>query len=170
MQLSRRAIAVICLTLSNSTTAIGGETVTAAATFGDWSLLTDAKTPHLFCFVTSEPKGSEPNGASREAPRAYISAWPKDGIKGEVSFRMGFRIKKGTEGTATISPAGYKLFGSNDRAYVANSTQELKLLEAMRKGNSLTVAIASDRGTTVTDTYSLNGVGQALQQLQETCF
>jgi hypothetical protein len=170
MQLSRRAIAVLCLALCSSTRAIGGEIVTTVATFGDWSLLTDAKTPHLFCFVTSEPKASEPKGASREPPRAYISAWPKDGIRGEVSFRMGFRIKKGAEGIATISPGGYKLFGSNDRAYVANSTQELKLLEAMRKGNALTVAIGSDHGTSVTDTYSLNGVGQALQKLQEACF
>ena len=128
MQLSRRAIAVLCLTLCSSTTAIGGEIVTTVDTFGDWSLLTDAKTPHLFCFVTSEPKVERTARAHRaNAPRAYISAWPKDGIKGEVSFRMGFRINKGTEGTATVSPGGYKLFGSNDRAYVANSTQELKL-------------------------------------------
>jgi hypothetical protein len=34
----------------------------------------------------------------------------------------------------------------------------------------MTVAIPSERGTTVTDTYSLSGIGLALQKLQETCF
>ena len=148
---------------------LGAETMTRVDTYGDWTLLTDSAIPHLFCFVTSEPKSSTPNNAQREAPRAYISAWPKDGIRGEVSFRMGFKIKKSTQGTASVGAGGFKLFGSSDRAFVSDSTQELKLIEEMRKGSSMTVAIASDHGT-VTDTYSLSGVGTALQKLQETCF
>jgi hypothetical protein len=148
---------------------LNAETMTRVDTYGDWTLLTDSETPHLFCFVTSEPKSSAPNNAQRKAPRAYISAWPKDGIRGEVSFRMGFQIKKNTQGTASVGSGGFKLFGSSDRAFVSDSTQELKLIEAMRKGSSMTVAIASDHGT-VTDTYSLSGVGVALQKLQETCF
>jgi invasion protein IalB len=151
--------------------ALGAEQMTRVNTFGDWAVMADAKDPHLFCFVTSEPKTSDPQDASREAPRAYISAWPKDGIRAEVSFRMGFRIKKNAQGTATVgTPAGFRLFGASDRAYVTDSTQELKLVEAMRKGNTMTIAISSDRGANVTDTYSLNGIGQALQKLQETCF
>ena len=170
MQDKRRVIAALFLTLLGVATALGAEAMTRVDTYGDWALLTDGKAPHLFCFVTSEPTASESQSTTRDAPRAYISAWPKDGIKGEVSFRMGFRIKKNTEGTATVSPGGFRLFGSNDRAYVSDSTQELKLVEAMRKGSTMTVAIPSERGKTVTDTYSLNGIGLALQKLQETCF
>ncbi len=158
------------LVLAGGGPALGAEPMTHVNTYGDWSLLTDANDPHLFCFITSRPKTSEPSDAPREAPHAYISAWPKDGIRAEVSFLMGFRIKKNMQGTATVSPSGFKLFGASDRAYVTDSTQELKLVEAMRKGNSLSIAIASDRGVNVVDTYSLNGIGQALQKLQETCF
>lgn len=138
-------------------------------TYGDWTLLTDSETPHRFCFVTSEPKASTSDNPQREAPRAYISAWPRDGIRGEVSFRVGFKTKPGTQVTASVGGGGFKLFGSNERAFVSDSTQELKLIEAMRKGSSMTVVIASDHGP-VTDTYSLSGVGVALQKLQETCF
>lgn len=148
---------------------LAAETMTRADTYGDWTLLTDSVTPHLFCFVTSEAKSSTPDNAQREAPRAYISAWPKDGIRSEVSFRVGFKTKKGAQGTASVGAGGFKLFGSNDRAFVSDSTQELKLIEAMRKGSSMTVMIASDHGS-VTDTYSLSGIGIALQKLQETCF
>jgi invasion protein IalB len=170
MQDKRRVIAALLLTSLGAATALGAEAMTCVDTYGDWSLLIDSKAPHLFCFVTSEPKASDPQTATRDAPRAYISAWPKDGIKGEVSFRMGFRIKGNAEGTATVSPSGFRLFGFNDRAYVSDSTQELKLVEAMRKGSTMTVAIPSERGKTVTDTYSLDGIGVALQKLQETCF
>lgn len=150
--------------------ALGTEQVALVSTHGDWSLMADADDPHRFCFVTSEPKTSEPQNVPREAPRAYISAWPKNGIRAEISFLMGFRVKKNAQGTATVSPSDFKLFGASERAYVADSTQELKLVEAMRKGNTLTVAITTDRGVNVVDTYSLTGIGQALQKLQETCF
>jgi invasion protein IalB len=148
---------------------LAAETMTRVDTYGDWTLLTDSETPHLFCFVTSEPKSSAPSDTQRQAPRAYVSAWPKDGIRSEVSFRVGFKLKKSTQGTASVGAGGFKLFGSSDRAFVSDSTQELKLLEAMRKGSTMAVAIASEHGT-VTDTYSLSGVAAALQKLQETCF
>lgn len=144
--------------------------MTAAGTFGDWSLLTDGEAPHKFCFVTSEPKASTPKGASRDAPRAYISAWPKDGIKGEVSFRMGFPVKRSGDGAAKIGSSDFKLFGADDRAFVKDATQELKLVDAMKKGSELTIEVTSERGTVVTDTYALNGLGQALQKLQDSCF
>jgi len=43
------------------------------------------------------------------------------------------------------------------------------LIEAMRRGSTMTVAVASDHGT-VTDAYSLSGIGTALQKLQQSCF
>lgn len=170
MQYAQKIFLALGFAMAWSVPGLGAEQMTRASQHGDWSLMTDGNTPHLFCFVTSEPKSTAPADAERKSPRAYISAWPKDGIRAEVSFRMGFRIKKTAQAIATVSPAGFRLFGSGDRVYVSDSTRELKLVEAMRKGSSMTVAATSDAGTAVTDTYSLNGIGQALQKLQETCF
>ena len=170
MQALQRVIATLTLIFIATAGVRAAGTMTRVDSYGDWTLLTDSQSPHLFCFVTSEPKTSDPKEASRQAPRAFVSAWPKDGIKGEVSFRMGFRIRKNSEGTATVSPSGFRLFGANDRAFVTDSTKELKLLEAMRKGSTMSVSISPERGANVTDTYSLNGVGIALQKLQEMCF
>lgn len=151
------------------TTPLSAADMTRVDTYGAWTLLTDAATPHLFCFVTSEPKSSTPKDATREAPRAYISAWPKDGIRDEVSFRIGFKVKKNAAATASVGSGSFKLFGSNDRAFVSDSTQELKLIEAMRKGSTMTIAVGSDHGT-VKDTYSLSGIVAALQKLRDACF
>ncbi len=169
MVLRRATLAFACaITLSAPTPA--ATAVTKVDSFADWSLYADDATPHQFCFVTSEPKSSVPAGATREAPRIYISAWPQDGIKSEVSFRMGFAVKGKTDGLVTISAATFVLFGTNDRAFVADAIQELKLVDAMKKGAQLSVTVTSERGTVVTDTYSLAGLGQALQKLQGLCF
>lgn len=164
----RQAVGVAILALIPAVAS--GQTVNKVESVLDWSVYADDKSPHKFCFVTSAPKSSDPADAAREAPRAYISAWPKDGVKAEVSFRLGFPVKKGTEISASVSPAGFQLFADDDRAFVKDATQELKLLEAMKKGSKLTLASKTQTGVAVSDTYSLTGLGGALQKLQETCF
>ncbi len=150
--------------------AAAAESVTKVATFNDWSLYADANTPHVFCFVLSEPKSSEPSAATRTTPLIYISAWPKDGVKAEVSLRMGFPVKSGSEPSIKVGDAQFKLFGSEDRIYVKDATVELKLVDAMKKGAELTAEATSERGKTITDSYSLSGLGQATAKMQEVCF
>lgn len=150
--------------------AYGAESVTKVDRFSDWSLYADTNSPHLFCFVASEPKSSEPKAATRDAPLVYISAWPKDGVKAEVSFRMGFPVMSGREPVVNVGDTQFKLFAADDRIYVKDATQELKLVEAMKKGAELKANVVSERGTEIVDTYSLSGLGQALAKLQGECF
>lgn len=165
LSLSHLAIAAM-----TATCASGAETVTKIETFSGWSLYADANAPHLFCFVASEPVSMEPKAATRDAPHLYISAWPKDGIKAEVSFRMGFPVKSASEPTVKTGETQFKLFATEDRIYIKDATQELKLVDAMKKGADLTASVTSERGTTVTDTYSLTGLSQALTKMQSACF
>jgi Invasion associated locus B (IalB) protein len=167
---SRAGVAITSALVFAVSPAASEPVVERTEAFGGWTLYVDAETPHQFCFVTSEPKSTAPSGASREAPRAYISAWPKDGVKSEVSFRMGFPVKASAQGLARVEPASFPLFGAKDRVFVTDPVQELKLVESMRKGSEMTVEVTSERGTVVTDTYSLSGLGQALQKLREVCF
>jgi invasion protein IalB len=62
------------------------------------------------------------------------------------------------------------MFTANDRAFVQDATAELKLLEAMRKGAKLAITATTGTGKQVTDSYSLSGLGQAMGELQSTCF
>jgi Invasion associated locus B (IalB) protein len=164
------SLAAVAACIAVSPLAHAAETVTAIETFSEWSLYADSKTPHQFCFVASQPKSSEPNGATRDAPRLYISAWPKEGVKAEVSFRMGFPVKSASEPVVNVGDTQFKLFATDDRIYIKDATQELKLVEAMKKGAELKANALSERGTEIVDTYSLSGLGQALAKLQSQCF
>ncbi len=139
--------------------------------FNDWALYSNTAGAQI-CFLVGTAAPSETAGLKRAPPLMYISAWPKDGVKSEVSVKLGFTAKKGSEPTIAITgalSATFKLFVKDDRAFVADATQELKLIEAMKKGSKLTVQSLPDSGAPVTDTYSLAGVTNALQALAAGC-
>ena len=142
-------------------------------TFNDWTLYSNSEGARI-CFLATRPAATEPAGLQRDPAVLYVSAWPKEGVKSEVSVKLGLPIKKGNDpvltitGTAISGEAKFKLFVKDDRAFVADATAELKLLEAMKKGSKLTVQAVSERGVVV-DTYSLQGLSAALQALGAGC-
>jgi hypothetical protein len=137
--------------------------------FGDWIVHQNAGEGPKICFAAALPKMKEPAGANRAKIVFYISAWPKDGVKSEISVKLGYPIKPDSEIGVTVGTDAFKLFPQEDRAYVADSTDELKLIEAMKKGSQVIVKATSARGTQTTDTYSLQGLGQALQAVATAC-
>ncbi len=138
------------------------------ATFNDWSVFSHSS-PKKICFVASQPKEKLPRGAKRAPSFFYISAWPGDGVKSEVSIRLGYPIKAQSNIKVSIGPAAFNLYPKVDKAFVADATQELKLIEAMKKGSFMSVSAVSQRGTQTTDKYSLVGISAALKKLVEAC-
>lgn len=155
--------------LSAMTTAAAAQGASVSGTFGAWSLYTTAAGASQLCFVAAAPEEKKPATANRATMLFYISAWPKDGVRSEVSVKLGYPIKKGSTVEVAVGKETFKLFAKDERAYVANATEELKLLEALKKGAKVVVAATSERGTTTTDVYSLTGLTQALQAMAETC-
>jgi hypothetical protein len=145
------------------------QNVKSIGTFSSWTAFTHGEGGSLLCFATAQPTKQEPAGAKRNPAFVYVSSWPKDGVKAEVSVRVGYPLKGGSEVTLAVGNTSFKLFVHGDRAYVADAGDELKLLEVMRKGSTLTVVGTSERGTTTTDTYSLAGISQALQAVTTNC-
>lgn len=139
------------------------------AKYQSWTLFMHKADKGTTCFVASQPTEMLPKGANRDAAYFYISAWPKEGVKTEVSVKLGYPIKKGAQVSVKIGSDPFKLFADDERGFVADPTEELKLIEAMKKGSTMQVQATSQRGTDTTDTYSLAGLKQALQGLAEKC-
>lgn len=137
--------------------------------FGDWTAHTHQDAKAKICYAASQPKTQEPKAAKRDPAFFYVSAWPKDGIKTEVSVKVGYPLKKDSEVTVTVGRDTFKLFTSSERAFVSDPAQELQLIETMKKGSTMQVQGTSERGTATTDTYSLTGLTQAMQALAELC-
>jgi len=154
--------------------AVGANAAQVVESFGGWTLYRD--TGAKICFLAAKPAASAPPGANRDSPLLYVSSWTGSGVKAEISVRLGFPAKKGLEPIITVSNRAadqpstvYRMFTKDDRAFVSDSTQELKLLEAMKKGSKLVVESTSERGTSITDTYALNGITAGLVALAGAC-
>jgi invasion protein IalB len=159
--------ALMC-SLACGPTAARAQGANVGATFGTWSVFT-SDSQNKLCFVASAPEDKKPAGANRAAVLFYISAWPKDGVRSEVSVKLGYQIKGGSAITVKVGKDSFKLFAKEERAFVADTTQELKLIEAMKKGQKVQVSATSERGTDTTDTYALSGLSQALQAMIAAC-
>ncbi len=136
--------------------------------FGDWRVLTHTEGAAQICFTIAQPRTSEP-AAAAESAYFYVSAWPKDGVRSEVSVKTSVALKPGAPATIAIDQTIFKLFSRGDRAYVIDATDELKLLDAMKKGSTVVVLAQSEQGVVSKDTYSLAGITQALQAVSGGC-
>jgi len=134
-----------------------------------WTVYADTATPKQVCFIASQPQAVEPIGANRGPIYFYISAWPKDGVKSEPSVKVGYPIDTNKDMTVMIGTDAYKLFAKGEHGFVLDPTEELKLVEALKKGANAVVKATSMRGTNTTDTYSLTGISQAMQKMSEVC-
>lgn len=139
--------------------------------FGDWGAYKATPGGKKVCFALSKPTTAttEPAGRNRDASYAFVSTRPSEKVKNEISVIVGYPQKPGHDATATIGAANYVMYTQNDGAWVKNAAEEAQMVEAMRKGADLVVKSESGRGTKTTDTYSLKGIGQALDKVAEEC-
>ncbi len=139
--------------------------------FGDWGAYKATPGGKKICFALSKPTSAttEPAGRKRDSSYAFVSTRPSEKVKNEVSVIVGYPQKPSHEASATIGSANYVMYTQNDGAWVKNAAEEAQMVEAMRKGSELVIKSESALGTKTTDTYSLKGMGQALDKVAEEC-
>jgi hypothetical protein len=153
-----------------ATASSGGE-ATLLGQYGDWGAYTASPGGNKICFALAKPKTSktEPPGRSRDQSYMFISSRPADNVKNEVSVMIGYPFKSSSDATAEIAGAKFAMYTQNDGAWIKNVTEEARMVDAMRKSADLTVKGTSGRGTQSTDQYSLKGLAQALDKIEQEC-
>ncbi|MGE5260902.1 MAG: invasion associated locus B family protein [Actinomycetota bacterium] len=136
--------------------------------YKDWSAYAAAGSPKV-CFAVSQPKSSLPKKVNRDPIYFYISQWPADNVTNEVSVKMGYPFAAGAKVTVTIGTAKFELFTKDEGAFVEKPDVESKLVEAMKSASTMKVEGKSARGTATSDTYSLSGIGDALDRAAKEC-
>jgi len=99
----------------------------------------------------------------------FVSSRPAESVKNEVSVVVGYPFKTSSDATAEIGNAKFAMYTQNDGAWIKNINEEARMIDTMRKGGDLTVKGTSGRGTQSTDQYSLKGLAQALDKIQQEC-
>ncbi len=141
--------------------------VTLLQKFKDWTAYA-AGSPKV-CFAVAKPTESNPKKIKRGPILFYISQWPADKVVNEVSVKMGYPFGDGAKTTLTIGSEKFEMFTKDEGAFVEKPDMETKLIEAMKTANSMKIEGKSTRGTATTDTYSLNGLSDALDRAVKEC-
>jgi hypothetical protein len=136
---------------------------------GDWSVFVYEGTSGRVCFAAAAPADMQPKAAKRTPVVFYVTTWQKDGVRNEVSVRLGYSIKANSTASVTAGGQRFALPGDDDKAYTKDPADERKLLAAMATGGPMVVKATSAKGTATTDQYSLEGASAAVQKLQQAC-
>ena len=145
------------------------KTAQVIGTFNDWKAHIYSAKDKKICFVTSQPTEKEPKNVNRGVVVFYLSDWPKDKVRNEISVKIGYTFKNSGATTAEIGTETFKFVVKADKAFVDTREQESKLVEAMKKGNQMVFKGVSSRGTQTTDVYSLAGFSAALNKIKNDC-
>lgn len=141
--------------------------------FGDWKSFKSADGGATVCYTLSQPKSSAPAGAKRDPIFFIISNFPARQVKGEPSIVIGYPFKDGSKATVEVGGATYNFTtvnsGTEGGAWIPDTATEQKLIASMRNGSGMTVKGTSKRGTNTTDKYSLSGISQALDRINQEC-
>jgi len=154
-----------------SPAAAGGAQPKLLGQYGIWGAYTASPGGKKVCFVLAKPTASETNPPNRPRNPVYmfISTRPADKVTNEVSLVVGYPFKAGTEATAQVGGTSFALYTQQDGAWIKNATEEAKMVDAMRGGNSAVIKGVSAKGTQSTDTFALKGVSQALDRTAQEC-
>jgi invasion protein IalB len=139
------------------------------AQYGDWGVYVSQSPKTKVCYALSQPKDRQPGGLKRDPGYFFISTRPGENVHNEVSVVVGFQIKDGADATVDVNGASFPFFTKNDGAWMKNAAEEARLIDALRKGRDLTVKSTSQRGNPTNDRYSLSGIVQALDRVDQEC-
>lgn len=140
---------------------------TAVAQFGDWGVFTSTTPRGKVCYAASQPKTRMPAGLQRDPAFFFITSRPGENVSNEISLTVGFPMKG--ESTVTIGTTNFALYTQDRGAWIKNAAEEGRMVQSMRGGSQLTIKSTSLRGNVTTDTYSLTGLGQALDRVAQEC-
>ena len=139
------------------------------AKFNDWGAYASDTAKGKVCYVLAQPRERLPKTLTRDPGYLFVSTRPAEGVRNEVSVVLGFPAKDDSEGTATIGTATFALVAKGAAAWLKNAAEDAAFVEALRRGQSLTVKAISRRGNESTDRYVMAGFAQALDRVRKEC-
>jgi hypothetical protein len=172
-KLVRSAAITLAAAFLMSAPAPAAEAPTLMGSFKAWFVYSVGADRTRVCYALARPANSAPKNVRRDPIYILISSWPARGIRNEPSIVPGYPYKDSTTVEVSVGNDKFTLFtqnqGTNGGAWIKSSDDEARLIEAMKRGISMTVTGTSRRGTVTRDEYSLAGLSAALDAIANAC-
>jgi hypothetical protein len=164
------ALVLTVALLSGASTLARAEDPVSLGTFEDWESFTYKSGGAPVCYIYSVPKKTESAKKVKRDPVYFlVTHFPGRKIKGQISTIIGYPFKESSTVTVRVDDSSFELYPNGDVAWAAAVETEAAIVKAMKAGKSLSVTGTSWKGTETTDTYSLVGVGKAMDKINSAC-
>tara|TARA_B000000460_G_C21418046_1_gene349569 strand:+ start:356 stop:823 length:468 start_codon:yes stop_codon:yes gene_type:complete len=129
---------------------------------GKWNFVNEDN----YCYIGSLPINSDiPEGKKRGDVYILVYRINKN-PEAIVQINSGYPYKNEEPVNVKIDKKNYEFYADKDSAWTSNDD---KVIYAMKKGIELIVSGISQRGTKTIDTYTLNGFTSAYNKLTKDC-
>jgi hypothetical protein len=135
----------------------------------DWNVYAFTEDSQKICYMASEPKKQEGDYTRRGSPAVLVTRRPGSPAVDEVSVQPGYGYLEGSEVEVGIGGRKFLLFTRGEHAWTKSEDADQALINAMKRGNEMTVRGTSVKRTYSLDTYSLLGFTAAYQAMVEAC-
>lgn len=142
---------------------------TTVGSYADWTAYSVSTGSGKVCYALAQPKNRKPEGLNRDPAYFFVSTRPGEKVRNEISVIMGFPLKPGSDVGITVNGTPFIAYVKEDGAWIRDSAEEQRLVDALRKGKDLVVKGVSGRGNVTTDSYSLSGISGALDKVAQEC-
>lgn len=140
----------------------------AVGKFRDWSVFTEEKGGDVICYAVTEASSKAPSSVKHGDVWYYVTSWKSGQGKNQPSFRVTYDLSASKPPKTTVGRSSWQMFTSGGEAF-ADDADDPRIVDALRKGSSLTVTGQSARGTNVTYRFSLSGSADAIDKAAEAC-
>lgn len=163
-----KALAAVVLSLATLVPSLAEAAPKLLSNHQDWNLYV-VEGKEKLCYIASEPKKQEGNYKSRGNPFIIVARIPANPPIDEVSVRVGYTYKAGSEATVRIDGTEFRFFTNDEQAWAKSAQDDQAAIGAMRRGKEAVVKATSTRDTNSQDTYSLTGFTDAYNALAAAC-
>ena len=137
--------------------------------FKDWETFTVTENYNKICFAQSIPILRAPKKFERNPSRLFISFRPNENIMDEVSATSGYTFQKEKIVTAKTGKKTFDFFAQENFAWILDTEDELKFIQAMKKASRVMIIGRTDKGKQTIDHYSLMGFSKAYNIAKKNC-
>jgi hypothetical protein len=135
----------------------------------DWTVYTRGAGNAKTCYAVSRPTTLSPTTVRHGDVFFLVSNWANGDAMEQPSLMTGFPLKPARSPKARVGSTSIAMYGAENEAFIAESSDERRLVKEMRAGANMTVEAVSSRGTEVSYNFSLKGITAALRKTRSLC-
>jgi len=137
--------------------------------FERWGAFRDPAIPR--CYAISEPvrRSARPNDTQHWRGFMSIGTWPKQGIRGQIHFRLSRAISPGGAVNVSVGDRRFALVAGAADAWAADRRMDAAIAAAIRASTSLSVEGRASGSGAFADVYALRGAATAMDAAALGC-